>query len=647
AETRQEAEIPVGRALRENRIVGLANHTVLLARDGTERQIADSCAPIHDAAGTVRGAVLVFRDVTGEQRQQEELRHLSSAVQQSPTSTMIANLAGDIEYVNPRFTELTGYTREEVLGRNPRFLQSGHTSRETYRELWETITAGKIWRGLFRNQKKNGEIYWEDTVISPLLDPSGRITHFLAVKEDVTNRLQTEAALRDSEANFRAFFESITDVVLVAALDGQIIDCNTAATSMLGYTGEELAAMRLLDLHPASQRQEAEEKLAAMLRGERDSCSSPLRRKNGSLVPVENRFWFGRWNGANCLFCASKNLTAEQEAQQRFEQLFRNNPIMMTLSRLPERRFSDVNDAFLQTFGYAREDVIGKTTAELGLYTNPEQRAAVTEELRTRGRIINLEIQVRRQDGKILDALLSGEVIASQGQQYLLASLLDITERKVAEQSLRQERQRLASTIQGTRAGTWEWNVQTGEVVLNDLWVQMLGYTLEELAPITIKTWETLLHPDDFKSARELLDRHFSGALAFYECHARMKHKDGHWVWIHNRGQVISRTADGQPLMMFGTNSDITNTKRVEEDLRQTNLSLAEATARANDLARQADAANRAKSDFLAMMSHEIRTPMNAVIGMTNLLLNTPLDPRQTEFAHTVATSGEALLDII
>jgi PAS domain S-box-containing protein len=124
---------------------------------------------------------------------EEKLRQLSRAVEQSPASIVITNPAGDIEYVNPSFVEVTGYTLAEVLGKNPRVLKSGEKSPEAYRELWQTITAGKEWRGEFHNRKKNGELYWESASISPIRDPAGRITHYVAVKEDITARKQTEA----------------------------------------------------------------------------------------------------------------------------------------------------------------------------------------------------------------------------------------------------------------------------------------------------------------------------------------------------------------------------------------------------------------------------------------------------------------------
>jgi PAS domain S-box-containing protein len=135
----------------------------------------------------------VVRDITGRKRTEDKLRQLSRAVEQSPASIVITNPAGDIEYVNPKFIEVTGYTSAEVLGKNPRVLKSGEKSPEAYRELWETIAAGKEWSGEFHNKKKNGELFWESASISPIRDPAGRVTHYVAVKEDITARKQNEA----------------------------------------------------------------------------------------------------------------------------------------------------------------------------------------------------------------------------------------------------------------------------------------------------------------------------------------------------------------------------------------------------------------------------------------------------------------------
>jgi PAS domain S-box-containing protein len=179
-----------------------------------------------------------------------------------------------------------------------------------------------------------------------------------------------------------------------------------------------------------------------------------------------------------------------------------------------------------------------------------------------------VEIEYICKDGTtfLSEVKVSGMRDENGGLISIMGRGREITERKKVEKALREEGWRLQSIIEGTHAGTWEWNVQTGETVFNETWAQITGYTLDELSPISIKTWEALVHLEDLKQSDELLERHFSGELPYYDCECRMKHKDGHWVWIHDRGRVVTRTTDGKPLVMFGTHSDITDRKRMEEE---------------------------------------------------------------------------------
>jgi PAS domain S-box-containing protein len=132
----------------------------------------------------------IITDITDKVLAEQEVIKLSSAIEQSPATVVITNLKGHIEYVNPKFTALTGYTAEEALGNNPRILKSGAQDDAYYSELWNTISAGNVWRGQFQNRKKNGELYWEAATISPIRDLNGVITHFLAVKEDITESVK-------------------------------------------------------------------------------------------------------------------------------------------------------------------------------------------------------------------------------------------------------------------------------------------------------------------------------------------------------------------------------------------------------------------------------------------------------------------------
>lgn len=144
----------------------------------------------------------------------------------------------------------------------------------------------------------------------------------------------------------------------------------------------------------------------------------------------------------------------------------------------------------------------------------------------------------------------------------------DVTERRHAEEDLARERRRLSAIIKGTNVGTWEWNVQTGEVFFNERWANIIGYTLAELEPLSIETWTNCVHPEDLERSGQLLEQHFKGELDYYECQARLKHRSGEWVWVLDRGKVSTWSEDGKPLLMSGTHQDITSEKMAEEQIR-------------------------------------------------------------------------------
>ncbi|HMM28563.1 MAG: PAS domain S-box protein [Chloroflexota bacterium] len=163
-----------------------------------------------------------------ERELEAELRKFSRAVEQSPSTVMITDLAGNIEYVNPKFTELTGYTLDEVRGRNPRFLKSGHTPDEEYARMWRTISSGGEWRGVLHNVKKNGERYWESALMAPIKNADGQITHYIALKEDITARKAAEDALRaHAEEMERRVAERTADLEHERALLRAILDAMT------------------------------------------------------------------------------------------------------------------------------------------------------------------------------------------------------------------------------------------------------------------------------------------------------------------------------------------------------------------------------------------------------------------------------------
>ena len=190
-------ECPMYHSLTEG-TVGNVDDEVLWRKDGTSFPVEYTSVPIRKD-GSVIGSVVLFRDIAERKHAEEELRKLSSAVEQSPVSVVITDPDGIIEYVNPKFTEVTGYSIEEALGQNPSILNAGIQSSEFYKGLWDTIKGGHIWQGEFANKRRNGEIYWENAVISPIRDVADRVTHYVAVKEDITERKQKDQELKEAK----------------------------------------------------------------------------------------------------------------------------------------------------------------------------------------------------------------------------------------------------------------------------------------------------------------------------------------------------------------------------------------------------------------------------------------------------------------
>ena len=205
---------------------------------------------------------------------------------------------------------------------------------------------------------------------------------------------------------------------------------------------------------------------------------------------------------------------------------------------------------------------------------HPDDKAAVFAEWQRTAALkcaFDMEFRVRHDDGTVrhLRSVSRSMLDEHGGVVGHVGSVEDVTERLQTQRALEDERRRLAAIIEGTDAGTWEWNVQSGAIVLNERSAAMLGYTLAEFGAQTIKLREDNTHPEDHAKSLAAVKRHFAGELPLYESEARMRHRDGHWVWILARGRVLSRTAEGKPEWMFGTHLDITVRKLQEVALRK------------------------------------------------------------------------------
>jgi PAS domain S-box-containing protein len=253
----------------------------LETRDG--RKIAVEFVSNVYQAGDKKVIQCNIRDNTDYKLTEEKMRQLSQAVEQSPVSVVITDTKGIIEYVNRKFSELTGYSLAEVVGKNPSILKSGECPAATYQEMWARITSGGTWSGEFHNRKKNGELFWERAVISPVLDASGEATHFLAVKEDITERKRAEAAL----IRLAAIVESSDDAIIGKDLNGIITNWNKGAEKIYGYKASEMVGTSIMRLIPADRHDEENRILETIKRGESMKHFETLRQtKDGRLIDV-------------------------------------------------------------------------------------------------------------------------------------------------------------------------------------------------------------------------------------------------------------------------------------------------------------------------------------------------------------------------
>ncbi len=278
---------------------------------------------VTNAQGRPTHYIALKEDNSDRKHAENELRKLSRAVEQAPLSIVITDLSGAIEYVNPWFTRLTGYTFEEVRGRNPRVLKSGGTPNRVYTEMWETLGRGETWRGELFNRKKNGEVYCEAAVIAPIAGSDGRATHYVAIKEDITDRKRAEDALRESEARFRDLFDLESDTILLLEADsGRILQANRAASELYGYPVERLIGMRNTDLSAEPEKTlETAPEGAAQVDAVVQIPTRLHRKSDGTVFPVDMNLRFFRRDNQPYYLAAIRDVTERKRAEEALHEL--------------------------------------------------------------------------------------------------------------------------------------------------------------------------------------------------------------------------------------------------------------------------------------------------------------------------------------
>lgn len=245
-----------------------------------------------------------------------ELQKLSKAIEQTPTEVVITDKDGIIEYVNPHFTEVTGYSYEEVIGQNPRIVKSGSMPDAFYKELWETITAGNIWKGEMVNKKKNGELYNESTSISPIKNEQGKITHFVAVKEDITERTELVKKLKLIEYGIDNAKDSIC---FIDPDTGVILDANINAYKSLGFERDEIIGRNFWYFDINFLPEEWPAFVEKLKTGEKISFESLHCTKDDVLIPIDVSASYFEFEGTNYIVAFTSDITERKKNEEELK----------------------------------------------------------------------------------------------------------------------------------------------------------------------------------------------------------------------------------------------------------------------------------------------------------------------------------------
>jgi PAS domain S-box-containing protein len=414
----------------------------------------------------------LFRDVTERKRAEQQARQVAGEMHTVLESLSLGVLfirGRKVHSTNSALDQIFGYACGETVGAETAIL---YARSEDYDRVgqdgYAVLARGEAFRTELAMRRKDGSVF-PCSVTGRAVDPQNPAAGSIWQVEDITERQQRQAALRQSEQNLRAFFDTIHDFAWVLDTQGNILHVNASVTAQLGYSEAELLARSIFDLHPADRREEAGQVVSEMLAGRCESCSVPLVTRDGRQIPTITRVTRGRWSNQDVLFGISKDISELHASEEKFQKAFHLNPALMAISTLSDGRYIEVNEGFTRTLGFERAEVIGHTAEELGIFTDASQRERVLHGLREGGTLRNLELDVRTKAGGLRTGLFSAESVELQGQQVLLSLVLDITEHKQAEAALAAEQRRLQHLFDHSPVATW----------LEDL--TMLGQWMEQM----------------------------------------------------------------------------------------------------------------------------------------------------------------------
>ncbi|MEO6569837.1 MAG: PAS domain S-box protein, partial [Opitutaceae bacterium] len=570
---------PITKVLREGIVVGLANHTALVARDGTKTPIEDSAAPIRGAAGKISGAVMVFHDVTRRRQAEEALRdneqRLSAIFNQATVGMATAGLDGRFDQVNQRLGDILGYRADELVGRTFRELTFPEDLPATEIAV-RRLLAGEISDYAIEKRyvRKGGGVVWSLTTVTLIKAESGQALRFVGVVEDITLRRQAEEALQARERELSLIYNSVSDSIFFLAAEPagefRFVTVNPAFLSATGLLESQVVGKRLSEVIPEpslslvlGHYQEAI-RTKQIVRWE-ETTTYPSGRKTGavSVTPIFDS------NGK----CINLIGTVHDVSQRRHteEVTARLAAVVESsddaiVSKTLEGVIVTWNKGAEQMFGYTVAEAVGQPIKMLIPPNRIDEEPEILRRIRQGERVEHYETVRQRKDGTLFDVSVTISPIRDPRGTIIGASKIarNITAQKQTEEILRESEARYRIMGQVVPHLLWVTDAQGIPTYFNDRWYAYTGHH-ESLTSATER--RSALHPDDQRATTESW-MHAVKTGEPFECEYRIRRFDGAYRWFVGRG-VPLRDEAGKILRWYGSSTDVHEQKVTAEALRE------------------------------------------------------------------------------
>jgi PAS domain S-box-containing protein len=405
-------------------------------RDGHVTPLLCNGTVLRDESGEVAGVLATGRDITERKRAEQQLQLQAAALASAANGIVITNREGQIIWVNPAAAALTGYSAEEVMGQNPRLLKSGRQDTAFYKNLWDTITAGRVWHGEIVNRRKDGTLYPEEMTITPVHAGDDEITHFVAVKQDITERKRAEEALQAERQRLFGVLETLPAMICLLTPDYHVAFANRSFREKLGGPGSGHCYEIIYGLTAPCDFCEA---FSVLKTGQAHHWEA--RRPDGGVIEVHD-FPFTDVDGSPMILEMDIDITESKKAKEALEKASAYNRSLLEASLdplvtiAPDGKITDVNTATETATGRSRQELVGSDFSDY--FTEPERARAVYRQVFSGEWVRDYELEIRHRDGHLTPVLYNASVYRDEKGNVagVVAAARDITERKRAQEDL-------------------------------------------------------------------------------------------------------------------------------------------------------------------------------------------------------------------